>query len=128
MAGTKATDNVAVQTARFVVRDVLFDVVRFPVWWYTRGTTNAAQFVWQELLTVADRLSIRILLRNLFKPMYGDYSRSGRIISLFIRLIVFVFRLVGLILWAAVLLVALVAWLVVLPATVYQIVLQLKGG
>lgn len=125
MAGR--TESIAWRAGRFVFRDVLFDVVRFPLWWYTTGTANAARFVWNELLSVADRLSITILFRNLLKPMYGDYSRSGRIISLFMRLIVFAFRVVGLTLWTVALLAAFLLWLLVLPAVVYQIILHVLG-
>lgn len=122
-----APPNVARRAARFVVRDILIDIIRFPIWWYTRGTANALRFVWSELLSIIDRLSLRILIRNLGKPMYGDYSRSGRIISFFIRLMVFGFKLVGLAIWIAVLFAGLSLWFFVLPAAVFQVVIQLAG-
>lgn len=115
------------KATRFVVRDVLFDVIRFPVWWYTTGTANAVKFVLGELQSVMDRLSIRILFRNLLKPMYGDTTRSGRIISLFMRLLVFVFRMIGLAIWSVVLLLAFVFWLAIMPLIVWQIVMQIIG-
>jgi len=31
---------------------------------------------------------------NLFKPMFGEYSRSGRIISFFMRCILLVWRMI----------------------------------
>lgn len=125
MAVERAQQSIVVKAARFVLRDLLFDVGRFPLWWYTTGTVNAARFLRQELVAVTDRLSIPILFRNLLKPMYGDYSRSGRIISLFMRLIVFAFRALGLAIWTAVLLAAFLLWLLVLPMIVFQIILQL---
>lgn len=109
------------------MRDVLFDVVRFPWWWYTTGTENVARFVWLELLAIINRLSLPILFRNLLKPMYGDYSRSGRIISLFMRLMVFGYNLVGFAIWTVLLLVLLLLWLVVLPLVGLQVVWQLQG-
>ncbi|MBI4426733.1 MAG: hypothetical protein HY567_04090 [Candidatus Kerfeldbacteria bacterium] len=127
MAGVNAHDSVAVRAARFVIRDVVFDVIRFPVWWYTTGTRQAARFVGNEFLSVLNRLSLRILFRNLLKPMYGDYSRSGRIISLFMRLIVFAFNTIALFIWTVVLVVALIVWLAVLPLAVYQVIVRIIG-
>jgi hypothetical protein len=125
MAGVNVHDSVAVRAARFVIRDVVFDVIRFPVWWYTTGTRQAARFVGNEFLAVLNRLSVRVLFRNLLKPMYGDYSRSGRIISLFMRLIVFAFNTIVLVVWTVLLLAALVVWLAVLPLAVYQAIIQI---
>ncbi len=120
-------ESAVVKATRFVLGDVLFDVFRFPVWWYTTGTKNAAQFTWQEFLSILNRLSIPILVRNLGKPMYGDYSKSGRIISFFVRIIVFVFRFFGMLIWSVVLLAGFIAWLALMPAIVYQIVRQFIG-
>ena len=117
-------ESAVVKAIRFVLGDVLFDVFRFPVWWYTTGTANAARFTWQEFLSILNRLSIPILVRNLGKPMYGDYSKSGRIISFFVRIIVFVFRFFGLMIWTLVLLAGFLAWVAVMPTIVYQIVRQ----
>lgn len=127
MATAQTQQSITAKAIRFVVRDVLFDVVRFPLWWYTTGTMRAAQFVLGELQSVADRLSIRILLRNMFKPMYGDTTKSGRAISFFMRLIVFAFRLLGLAIWTVVLGAAFLLWLLVIPAVVYRIVLNFTG-
>ncbi|MBI4090171.1 MAG: hypothetical protein HY421_02095 [Candidatus Kerfeldbacteria bacterium] len=127
MAAGQTPPSIAEKAARFILRDVLFDAVRFPVWWYTTGTANAWRFVRHEWLSILDRLSLRILFRNLLKPMYGDYSRSGRIISLFMRLIVFAFNSLAFFVWACLLLAAFVAWLAVLPLTVYQMIVRLVG-
>lgn len=125
MKGTQSGQSVTGKAIQFVVRDVLLDVARFPVWWYTTGTFQALRFVLQELLTVVDRLSLRILVRNLFKPMYGDYSKSGRSISLVMRLVVFAFRVVGLFLWTLALLLIFLVWITLPIVTVYQIIVHL---
>ncbi len=125
MAAERAQSSIVVKATRFVLRDLLFDVARWPLWWYSTGTVNAARFLRQELVAVTDRLSIPILFRNLLKPMYGDYSRSGRIISVIMRLIVFVFRALGLALWTVFLVAAFLVWLLVIPAVAYQLILQL---
>jgi hypothetical protein len=127
MERTKMPESAVVKATRFVLKDVLFDVLRFPVWWYTTGTANAARFIWQEFLSILNRLSIPILVRNLGKPMYGDYSKSGRIISFFVRIIVFIFRFVGMMIWTLVLLAGFIAWLSFMPFVVYEIIRQCIG-
>lgn len=120
-------ESAVVKATRFVFKDVLFDVFRFPIWWYTTGTANAARFTWQEFLSILNRLSISILVRNLGKPMYGDYSKSGRIISFFVRIIVFIFRFAGMMIWTLVLLAGFIAWLLFMPFVVYEIIRQFIG-
>ncbi len=126
MADSAGRNNsIAGQAARFVFRDVLFDIVRFPIWWYSRGLMIAARFVGQEIQSLSDRLSIPILIRNLFKPMFGDYSRSGRIISFFVRLFVFIFKGIGFLLWTILLAMLFVVWIAVPLMAVYQVVVQI---
>lgn len=125
MAGTQTTENVVWRAVRFVIRDVLFDVVRFPIWWYTTGMVQAGRFFLNEFQSVVDRLSIPILLRNLFKPMYGDYTKSGRIISFFMRIIVFFFRFIGLMILSVFLVAGFLLWLAALPLLAYQVFFQL---
>lgn len=62
---------------------------------------------WQ---TMINHLSLPILLKTMGKPMYGDYSRSGRIISFFMRLVLVISRLVLVVLWTLVDLVLLILW------------------
>lgn len=92
-----------VLTIRALARDVVWPVITFPFWWYGVGLVTAARFVVRELMIWGQRLSLRLLGRNLFKPMYGDYSKTGRAISLVLRLLIFVVRLVAFALWLVVL-------------------------
>ncbi|MBI3120357.1 MAG: hypothetical protein HYZ08_01940 [Candidatus Kerfeldbacteria bacterium] len=98
------------QPIKFFVTDLLFDVVRFPVWWYTRGTAMVARSVARSFEDLIQSLSLGILFKNLFVPMYGDYTKSGRIISFGVRLVqvsVYVFVTV---LWMLILGVGLFLW------------------
>ena len=44
------------------------------------------------------------------KPMYADYTRSGRVISFFMRIILVVVKSFVLLLWTIVLVIAMIAW------------------
>lgn len=98
------------RAAIFLLREFVGDVLYFPVWWYTQGLALTWRTLSNRWLSMVNRLSLRILLKNMGKPMYGDYTRSGRVISFFFRIILVVVRLFVLGLWTAVELVLIVLW------------------
>ena len=88
---------------RVLARDVFWPILTFPFWWYGAGLVSAVRFVLRELVVWSQRLSLRLLGRSMFKPMYGDYTKTGRAISLVLRLLIFVVRLAAFVLWMVVL-------------------------
>ncbi len=103
--------STAVRATTFILRELIGEVLYFPVWWYTRGlagTTRSLVNQWSGLL---NRLSIVILLKNMGRPMYGDYTRSGRAISFFFRIFLVVIRSIVLALWTVVELAAWLGWI-----------------
>lgn len=119
--------NIAWKTTKYILKEVLFDVVYFPVWWYTKGVKKAGLFFVNEVIDWSNRLSLRILFKNLLKPMYGDYSKSGRAISLVLRLIVFGVKLIVMVIWLVILLALFFLWLAVPVFIIYMIYLNLTG-
>lgn len=76
----------------FILRPI-FSLFYFPVWWYSQGFIKLISFVKKKIQSTSQKLSLKILFSHLFEPMYGDYSREGRIISFFMRVIHLSFRL-----------------------------------
>ncbi len=107
------TNSTSVRAVTFILREILGEVLYFPVWWFSIGFATFLQALWHGWLGVAERLAIRILLKNMFRPMYADYTRSGRVISFFFRIFLVAVRLVVLAVWTAIDLVLIVGWLVV---------------
>lgn len=75
---------------RFVFRELVVDVLLFPAWWYGRGLVRVGSFTLTRAgeFVNRSRWSPKVWFQNLFVPMYGDYSRSGRAISFFMRFFV----------------------------------------
>jgi hypothetical protein len=96
---------------RFILRETIGELLYFPVWWYSIGLVTFIKTLGREWLTITDRLAIRILAKNMLRPMYADYSRPGRVISFVFRVLILGVRLVVLCLWSAVELVLILAWL-----------------
>ena len=104
----------------------MFDIIYFPIWWYTKGLKIIANYCIQSAtFHVNRRLALGIWIKSIFKPMYGDYTREGRIISLFMRLIVLVWKLIATLLWLVVLFVLFVAWMVLPLVIIYFIIYQI---
>ncbi|USN53226.1 MAG: hypothetical protein H6760_03550 [Candidatus Nomurabacteria bacterium] len=109
----------------FLFQELLFDVVRFPFWWYSGGLMQLGRFWLSQMRGRAEQLSLRIWLRNMFTPMYGDYTKSGRIISFFLRIVVLVGRLFVFVLWFLIMSVFVIVWLATPPIITYAIIRQL---
>ena len=103
--------STSARAARFILRELFGELLYFPVWWYSLGFIAFIRALSRNWRDVSERLAIRILAKNMFRPMYADYTRSGRIISFFFRLIILGARLVVLLIWTALELVLIMAWL-----------------
>lgn len=109
---------------RFITIDILLRAAYFPAWWYAKGFMNILLFVWRQIQSLAASLSLSVLTRNLFQPMYGLRDRTSRVISFFVRLahlvILFFVECVWTILVAALAVVWLLFPLLVLVNLLYQ--------
>lgn len=99
------------RAATFLLREFVGDVLYFPVWWYSRGLRQTATTLVRSWQTLIDHLSLPILIRTMGKPMYGDYTRSGRIISFFLRLFLVFTRGILVVIWTVVDLILLLLWM-----------------
>lgn len=61
------------------------DVLRFPQWWYGKGLIDAARTAIETINGYARRLGLRVWIKNIFTPMFGQYDWQSRIISVFMR-------------------------------------------
>lgn len=120
-------ENLVFKTTKYMFKELVWDVIYFPVWWYTKGLKKAGVFFMNEVSDWANRLSLKILFKNMLKPMYGDYSRSGRVISFFMRIIVFGFKLILMVIWLSVLSVLFLVWIFLPIFIVYMIILNFTG-
>ncbi len=112
---------------RFVALEVLFDAVRFPVWWYGAGLVRAWRWFASTIRFGVDRLALPTQLRHLGTPMFGDYSREGRVISFFVRLFQLLVAFLFLLLWTVWHTLLLLLYLAVLPGAILLAVFLANG-
>lgn len=114
----KAKSNFVYSSLRFVLIDLVGDLLYWPLWWYSRGLKKVAFFCLNEISGWEEILGLHIWLKNIFTPMFGQYDLEGRLISFFVRLIQIIVRFFLLLFWTAVLLILLVAW-IILPVYIF---------
>lgn len=114
--------TLALKQSADLVLEFALDVVRFPWWWYSGGLKLVGERCWRGFGTTRARVSLGVFARYLFKPMYQDYTWQGRAISLFIRLVLMVFKSIRLLLSALWYVVVLLGWILLLPVTIFMLV------
>jgi hypothetical protein len=87
--------------ARYFFGDSIGGVLRFPLWWYTRGLAFAAARASASVVHASRSLALGVWVRNLFVPMYGETGTEGRAISFFVRLAMVGLRGFAVAVWAA---------------------------
>lgn len=91
--------------------DVILDVLQFPVWWYSRGLVRFFSYCEKNIAGTARSLSLKVWMKNLFVPMYGHYDWQSRIISVFMRTVQIIGRLIAFVVWGVIILLGFVLYL-----------------
>jgi len=108
--------------------DPIFSLLYFPLWWYSKGLINFCSWLKEKIQEMANPFVLKILLLNLAKPMYGDYTREGRIISFFMRIIHLGWRLIRVFFISFFGLIFLIIYLFILPLIFYKIICLFGEG
>ena len=103
--------------------DLIGNLLYFPVWWYGQGLKRRWLVVLKGIKAGYRNLALKILLINLFKPMYGEYNWQGRIISFFARLFMLFWRALEMLIWILLLFSLIVIWLLVPILVIRQILI-----
>lgn len=121
------TQNLFLSSLKFVFKDLIGDILYFPIWWYSGGTKKVALFCVNEIKEASRRLAIGILFSHLLKPMYGQYDLAGRVISLVFRMIQFVWHLLFLLIWMILIILIFFFWVGLPIITTWQIIIILTN-
>jgi len=114
--------NILVASGRSILVDIVWDFVYFPVWWYTSGLKQITLGRIKSIENMVDHLALRLLLLNIFKPMFAQYDRAGRIISFFMRIVILIGRSIYFFVYSALQLVIVIIWLLLPALVVYRII------
>jgi hypothetical protein len=119
--------NILTQASRLLVLDYIAEILYFPVWWYGPGLINALDFFAHGLIEANRFTGLTLLVKNLFKPMFAQYDRQGRIISFFMRLVLIVYKTFVFLLMVIFYLLMLAFWLLLPVLVVWGITYNLPA-
>lgn len=119
--------NPVARALRYIGLEFVWGILYFPIWWYSTGTKRMLFFIGREMAELTQSLNLKILAKSLFKPMFGDYSREGRIISIFVRFFHLIFLTFTQLVFTIVLVCLFIIWLLLPVAVVYFIFFQLSN-
>lgn len=106
--------------AKDLFLDIVWEILYFPVWWYSRGLKKTAIFCWRKIADGWEALALTIHLTSFFKPMYGQRGIDAFILSLFTRFLWLVWHFFLFSLWFCVWLFVILTWLILPLFTVWQ--------
>lgn len=106
-----STGRVLKTAMRNSIREMLF----LPIWWYTLGARQTIGKLLSSVKGSVRYFGVDVWAKNLFVPMYGDESLAGRAISFLVRLVVLMFRSLGVFFWTIVALFLTLVYLTILP-------------
>jgi hypothetical protein len=118
-------DSLSLRTTKFIVKDIFLDILTWPFWWYTTGVLTALKKMRATIAQGNEELALSIWIKNIFKPMFGQYDWQGRIISFFMRLFQIIFRSIIFFFWFLISLIVFLFWLVLPPIILFGILFNL---
>ncbi|MBI4253131.1 hypothetical protein HY623_03085 [Candidatus Uhrbacteria bacterium] len=105
----------------FLFFDVVLDALYSPIWWYTEGAVCVFRFFTRNVRYGANMIGIGVWARSLFKPMYGERTWQGRVVSFVMRTIILLWDVFVFALLLVFLSLFVAAWMLFPPLVVWQI-------
>jgi len=95
------------------VTQIIREIFLIPVWWYTHGLSLTFGKLFGSIHGSVRFFSVDVWAKNLFVPMYGDESFTGRAISFLVRFVVLIVRSLGVVAWSTIALILGVVYVVI---------------
>lgn len=115
------TRSVLVKTVKFIVVDIVLDILFFPIWWYTIGLRDRVAIAWGNIKRREREQALVLWLKNFFKPMYGQTDWQGRFISFIFRVLLLFWKGAIMSFWVVLNVLVVFVWICLPPITLYNI-------
>lgn len=117
-------ENIAVKSVNFIFKDIIFDILYWPIWWYSIGLGKAFGNMKDTIAQGGREVALVVWIKNLFVPMFGQDDWQGRIISFFMRLVQIIFRSIAFLFWVFFAVIVFLFWPLLPVFIVFQILLN----
>ena len=118
------SNNFAIYGAK-ILAELVRDIIYFPLWWYSKGLLQALKVLRKFLVNREKSLALLVWIKNIHRPMYGQYDWQGKLISFFFRIIQIIVRSIAMLIWLVIAALAFCFWLALPVFVVYEIIFQL---
>lgn len=108
-----------------ILTELARDIVFFPLWWYTKGLVKMFGWAKRFLDDRLKALALLVWIKNIHRPMYGQYDWQGVLISFFMRLIQIIVRSIAMLFWLIFVVIVLLFWVALPLAVAYEVIFQL---
>jgi hypothetical protein len=108
-----------------ILLEIVWDIIYFPIWWYTKGFIKNIIKAKNFLKNKEKTLALIVWIKNIHRPMYGQYDWTGIIISFFIRIFQIITKIIILLIWFILIIFLLLLWLTLPIFIIYEIIFQL---
>ena len=102
-------NNIFFKAFKVIFLEIIWEVIFFPIWWYTQGLKRVILYVWNSLKNSSRSLALPI--------MFGQHDREGRLISFLMRIILTISRVLVFIVLLILNIIILLIW-ILLPVVV----------
>ena len=109
----------ATLVARFIIQDGLKELALLPVWWYTNGLKQVFLSTLGSMHSASVFFGLNVWVKNIFVPMYGETTFSGKAISFGVRLVVIVFRGIAVLVFSVFAWMGLALYVLILPVIIF---------
>ncbi|MBT5808357.1 hypothetical protein HOI18_03745 [Candidatus Uhrbacteria bacterium] len=114
----------ATLVARYVLRDGLKQLVLLPVWWYTSGLKLVFYSTLHSMKNASVFFGLGVWVKNLFVPMYGETTLTGRVISFGVRFVMIIFRGIGTLTFSVIAWIGFAIYVIIMPVLLLTIVIN----
>jgi hypothetical protein len=106
--------------------DMLWEIIYFPFWWYTRGLVLIAAFCGRFLSHQEKSLAIALRLKNLGRPLYEGQGFFWILASFWVRIFQIIWRSLIMLFWIIGILIFLYFWIMLPIVAAYGIYIELS--
>ncbi|MBU1131343.1 hypothetical protein KJ840_04375 [Patescibacteria group bacterium] len=81
-------------SAKSISLAIIKHIFYWPLWWYSGGFLIILKNTFKKIAGAWIGLALDVWLKNIFRPMYGQYDAASRIISFLMRVVQIIFRFI----------------------------------
>ncbi len=101
------------------------NLLSFPLWWYMVGAPLFFDWYKRKIHYSLQSTGLSLFSRHMLEPLYKDYTKSGIVLSFFIRIFILIYKVIRFALSVLFYGLVFLLFLLALPAVLTMIIFQI---